>query len=103
MNAAIYARKSTDEPGRATEQKSVVRQVEVARAFALKHGWSVSDAHVYVDDDVSGAEFRRRPGLQRLLATLPRPPFERLIVSEQKSIGREMAETAMTSHCLPQR
>jgi site-specific DNA recombinase len=94
MNAAIYARKSTDdEPGRATEQKSVVRQEELARAFAAKNGWTVT--HVYVDDGISGAEFKKRPGLQRLLATLRRPQFERLIVSEQKSIGREMSERAM--------
>jgi site-specific DNA recombinase len=96
MNAAIYARKSTDEPGRATEQKSVVRQQELALAFAVKQGWTVRDEHVFVDDDISGAEFKRRPGLQRLLAALtPRAPFQRLIVSEQKSIGREMSETGM--------
>lgn len=96
MIAAIYARKSTDEPGRATEQKSVVRQEDLARAFALKNGWTVLDEHVYVDDDISGAEFRRRQGLQRMLGALtPRAPFQRLIVSEQKSIGREMSETGM--------
>jgi site-specific DNA recombinase len=95
MNAAIYARKSTDEPGRATEQKSVVRQEELARAFALRQGWTVT--HVFVDDGISGAEFEKRPGLQRLLGSLkPKPPFQVLIVSEQKSIGREMTETGMT-------
>ena len=40
------------------------------------------------------AEFERRPGLQALLAMLkPKPPFQVLIVSEEKSIGREMFET----------
>ena len=92
IHAAIYARKSTDQMV-ADEAKSVTRQVENARAFAIDKGWTVADAHVFVDDGISGAEFANRPGLQRLLALLPRPPFTRLIVSEQKSIGREMSET----------
>jgi site-specific DNA recombinase len=94
MIAAIYARKSTDQHV-ADEQKSVVRQVENARAFAVSKGWRVDESHVYVDDGISGAEFEKRPGLQRLLGALtPHAPFTVLIVSEQKSIGREMSETA---------
>ena len=103
MNCAIYCRKSTDEPGRKTEDKSVERQEKLARAFALKNGWTVRAEHVYKDDDISGAEFRRRPDFQRLLAALtPKPPFQILIVSEQKSIGREMSETAMVIKQLSQ-
>jgi site-specific DNA recombinase len=94
MNAAIYARKSTEQHGVAEEAKSVTRQIEQAKAYAVTKGWTVTDAHVYVDDGISGAEFKRRPGFMRLMATLPRPPFQRVIVSEQKSIGREMNETA---------
>ena len=94
MIAAIYARKSTEQQGVATEAKSVTRQVENARAFAASRGWTVDDTNVFIDDGRSGAEFKRRPGLQRLLATLtPKPPFDVLIVSEQKSIGREAFET----------
>lgn len=94
MIAAIYARKSTEQ-NVAEEARSVVRQVENARAFAATRGWTVSDSHVFVDDGISGAEFEKRPGLQRLLHALkPTPPFRVLIVSEQKSIGREMSETA---------
>src|SRR5205823_4904856 len=75
--------------------KSVERQKALARVFAETQGWTVLDEHVFEDDGISGAEFGRRPGLQRLLAFLPRPPFQRLIVSELKSLGREMAETQM--------
>jgi site-specific DNA recombinase len=92
--AAIYARKSTAQKGIAVEAKSVTRQVENARAFALSKGWTTDDAYVFEDDGKSGAEFVRRPGLQRLLSTLkPKPPFNVLIVSEQKSLGREQFET----------
>jgi site-specific DNA recombinase len=93
MLAAIYARRSKEQKDRADEAKAVPRQIENARAFAAKVGWTVHPTHIYKDDGFSGAEFERRPGLQQLLAMLPRPPFQRLIVSEQKSIGREMAET----------
>jgi site-specific DNA recombinase len=94
MIVAIYARKSTDQSGVSDEQRSVARQVEHARAYAARKGWQVLDEHVYVDDGISGAEFERRPGLQRLRATLrPRPPFAVLIVSEQSRLSRDTADT----------
>jgi site-specific DNA recombinase len=94
MTVAIYARKSTDQSGVSEEQRSVARQVEHARAYAARKGWQVLDEHVYVDDGISGAEFERRPGLQRLRATLrPRPPFAVLIVSEQSRLSRDTADT----------
>ncbi len=89
--AAIYVRVSVDRLGVTEDAKSPARQEENARAFAATRGWTVAD--VFIDSGVSGAEFKRRPGFQRLLATLPRPPFQVLIVSEQKSIGREASET----------
>ena len=92
MNAAIYARKNTAQDGVADEQKSVTRQAELAREFAGSEGWSV--VAEFADDGVSGAEFENRPGYQRLMKALtPRPAFGVLIVSEQKSIGRESFET----------
>src|SRR5258708_35114193 len=95
--AAIYARVSVERVGIAEEARSPARQVENGKAFAATQGWTVNDAHVYIDDGISGAEFKRRPGFQRLMATLPRPPFSVLIVSEQKSIGRESSETGYVS------
>lgn len=95
MIAAIYARKSTEQKAVADDAKSVARQVEHAKAFAGTKGWRTDDRYVFEDDGVSGTEFERRAGLQALLATLkPLAPFQVLIVSEQKSLGREMAETA---------
>jgi len=95
MNAAIYARRSTAQDDRTEEAKSITRQVENARAFAVTRNWTIAEAHVYIDDGISGAEFKRRPGFQRLMGALaPKPPFHILIVSEQKSIGREASETS---------
>ena len=42
MLAAIYSRKSTDQ-NVSDEEKSVTRQVEHARAFAKKKGWTVEE------------------------------------------------------------
>jgi site-specific DNA recombinase len=91
--AAIYASKSTDQRDRDDEEKSVTRQIEHARAYAQRKGWTVDDAHVYVDDGISGAEFPKRPGFIRLMASLkPRPPFNALILSEPSRPGREQIE-----------
>src|SRR5215468_8056617 len=95
MIAAIYARKSTEQNGVADEQKSVARQVEHARDYARRNGWTVDDAHVYVDDGISGAEFANRPGFLRLMNALkPRAPFQVLVMSEESRLGREAIETA---------
>src|SRR5262245_66067407 len=95
MVAAIYARKSNEQAGVVDEQKSVARQVEHARAYAVRKGWVVADEHVYIDDGISGAEFANRPGFLRLMNALkPRPRFQILVMSEESRLGREAIETA---------
>jgi site-specific DNA recombinase len=95
MIAAIYARKSTDQSGVADEQRSVTRQIEHARDYALRKGWTVDESLIFVDDGISGAEFAARPGFLRLMNSLkPRAPFQALIMSEESRLGREAIETA---------
>ena len=95
MIAAIYARKSTEQNGVADDQKSIARQVEHARRYAERKGWTVDEACVFVDDGISGAEFVKRPGFVRLLNALkPRPSFQVLVMSEESRLGREAIETA---------
>ena len=97
MIAAIYARKSPN-PDAATiadDAKSVTRQVERSRQYAARKGWTVAEAHIYQDDQISGAEFERRPDFLRLMNALkPRAPFQVLIMSEGSRLGREQIETA---------
>ena len=50
MVAAVYCRKSTDQSAVADEAKSVTRQLVHAKAYAVRKGWRVSDAHVYTDE-----------------------------------------------------
>lgn len=94
--AAIYARKSTEQ-NVSDDAKSVARQAELGRAFAAKHGWTVADEHVYVDDGVSGAEFEDRPGLAKLVmaAKAPARAFDVLVTMDQDRIGRDQIRTPM--------
>src|SRR5437773_10553241 len=98
-NAAIYARKSTDQ-AIVDQEKSVTRQVELAIACASAHGFEVPPEHIYIDDAVSGAEFDRRAGLVRLLNALhPQAPFSALFIADKDRLGREQFET---NHVLKQ-
>ena len=97
MIAAIYARKSPnpDAAAIADDARSVIRQVERARQYAARKGWTVAEAHIYQDDQISGAEYARRPDFLRLMNALkPRAPFQVLIMSEGSRLGREQIETA---------
>lgn len=94
MIAAIYARKSTEQAV-SDDQKSIARQVDHARQYALRKGWRLDEACIFTDDGISGAEFTRRPGFLRLMNSLkPRPLFQVLIMSEESRLGREAIETA---------
>lgn len=95
MNAAIYARKSTEQVGVNDEERSVARQVEHGRAYAARKGWTIAEDHIYVDDGISGAEFVKRPGLARLMNSMkPAPKFQILIMMEESRLGREQIETS---------
>ncbi|HET9963088.1 MAG TPA: recombinase family protein [Nitrospiraceae bacterium] len=95
MVAAIYARKSTEQIGINDEEKSVSRQIEHAKAYATKKGWTVAEEHIYSDDGVSGAEFLKRRGFLRLMNALkPRPAFQVLIMSEESRLGREAIQSS---------
>ena len=95
MTVAIYARKSTDQTGMADEQKSVTRQIDHARQYAAKKGWTVAESR-----DLCGRRHQRRgvckpPGFLRLMNALkPRAPFQVLVMSEESRLGREAIETA---------
>ncbi|MBX3303788.1 MAG: recombinase family protein [Nitrospira sp.] len=67
---------------------SVERQKTRARAYAVHHSWAVAEEHIYEDDGISGAEFERRPGSQRLKEALTqRSPFQYLIVMDESRLG----------------
>ena len=77
MIAAIYARKSTDDSERNEDARSTTRQIEHAREFAAKRGWTVADDHIYADEAISGAEWKHRTQFNRLISVVePVPPLD---------------------------
>src|SRR5436309_5430002 len=88
---AVYARKSTAEPGdKAAEKRSTAVQLAECREFASKRGWTVVEE--FVDDAVSGAEFENRPAFNRLLEAVVKVrklPFDVVLVTERSRIARE--------------
>ena len=92
LRCAIYARKSNEDD--ATEElRSVTRQVERSREYAVRKGWRSHPDLVFVDDGISGAEFQHRPGLARLLTAAEAHAFDVLVMSEPSRLGREQAQT----------
>jgi site-specific DNA recombinase len=97
--AAIYARKSTEQVGRETDDKSVSRQVQHAREFAQAKGWHVDDAHIYVDDAVSGVDVKRLQAKQRMLAAINAPggsPFQVLVMQSNDRLSRRDGDEALS-------
>jgi site-specific DNA recombinase len=99
MTAAIYARKSSDDSDRNEEARSTTRQVERATEYARAHGWAIDPAHVFVDENVSGAvPLEARPAGAALLKALHSgsAQFGALVVSELSRIGRDGVRTPYT-------
>ena len=93
LQFAVYARKSSEDD-RNEDHRSTGRQVEQATAWVQKQGGHVLPGQVYVDDAVSGAEFKSRRDLLRFLDALKNgKPFNAVVMSEQSRLGREQLET----------
>ncbi len=93
MIAAIYARKSTEQTA-TEEQKSVARQVAIAREYAKPRGWTIAESSIWTDDSISGAEFVKRPGFTSLMdAIRSTPRFEVLILYDLSRLGRDQFHT----------
>ncbi len=89
MNAAIYARYSSD----AQNPRSLDDQVNECRAVATKRGWLVADDHVFLDAALSGSDTHRPAYLQLKQAAL-HGLFDHIVVDDLSRLGRDMAESA---------
>jgi hypothetical protein len=93
MIAAIYTRKSQDQPGVADEAKSVSRQVEHACAYAARKGWMVDETRLLGRRHLG----RRVPTPARIPAAdelKPRSPFSVLVMMDEDRLGPQQMETA---------
>jgi len=91
--AAIYARKSTEDTRSKEEGKSVARQIENATAYATEHDWIVDPELIFIDENISGGEFKNRPGLAACRAAAEAHRFGKLIVMERSRLGRDVVRT----------
>src|SRR5438874_569464 len=90
MIAAIYARKSTDQSDVSDAEKSVTRQISLAKAFAAEKGWQVIEE--YVDDGISGQESVKLVNRARMLADATQGKFSVIIVRDYDRISRDDRE-----------
>ena len=93
MIVAIYARKSTaQEVGE--DAKSVTRQVENAKRFALQQGWSLDERYIFVDDGISGAETERLAARARMIALASSGAFQVVVMQAQDRFSRRDGDEA---------
>jgi site-specific DNA recombinase len=90
IRAGIYVRKSSDDSDRDAEARSCERQIDDARAYAVRMGWQVVEGCVWRDDAVSGAEWRHRKAFNAMLVRLEaEAPIDVLVVAALDRIGRD--------------
>jgi DNA invertase Pin-like site-specific DNA recombinase len=91
LRAAVYARRSTDEH----QAASLEVQVEEARQYIERKGWSVEERRVYLEDAVARAEFKRRPSLIRMLNDATQRAFDVIVTRDETRLGDDMIRTTM--------
>ncbi len=80
---ALYGRRSTDEH----QMASMDVQTEEGRRYIAKHGGTIKPEHVFLDDAISRAEFKKRPGLIALLNAAKAKQFDAVIVRDESRLG----------------
>jgi site-specific DNA recombinase len=91
MQAAIYARRSTEEH----QAASLDVQVGEAKKFIQRKGWTLAPSHIFVDDAVSRAEFKKRPALLRLLLAAEQRTFDVVVVRDESRLGGDVTRTCL--------
>ncbi len=83
IRCALYGRRSTDEH----QIASMAVQTEEGRRYIVKHGGTLAEEHVFLDDAISRAEFKKRPGLIALLNAAKAKQFDAVIVRDESRLG----------------
>lgn len=87
VRAAIYARQSV------AEEQGLSQQVADLRAEVKRRRWTLDDAHVYVDNAVSGSKARGAgTAWGRMLAAIDAGDVDTVIVSEVSRLGRRTSD-----------
>jgi site-specific DNA recombinase len=91
MRCAIHARRSTDEH----QAASLEVQLSEAKRFVEARGWTWSEEHIYIEDAVSRAEFKKRPQLLKLLNAAESGAFDIAITRDETRLGGDMVRTCL--------
>ncbi|WP_170320056.1 recombinase family protein [Polyangium spumosum] len=91
MRAALYVRRSTEEH----QADSIEVQTGEGRRYIERKGWSLDPAHVFVDDAVSRAEFKKRPGLFSMLNAAEKKAFDVVVVRDESRLGGDTNRTSL--------
>jgi site-specific DNA recombinase len=91
MRCAIYVRRSTEEH----QIASLDVQIDEATRYVNAKGWTVAREHVYRDDAVSRAEFKKRPGLIAMLNAVKDRGFDAIVLRDDSRLGGDMHRTGL--------
>src|SRR5689334_5716803 len=80
---ALYVRRPTDEH----QMASMEIQTEEGRRYIAKQGGTLKPEHIFLDDAISRAEFKKRPGLIALLNAAKAKQFDAVIVRDESRLG----------------
>jgi DNA invertase Pin-like site-specific DNA recombinase len=90
MRCAIYARYSSD----LQRESSAEDQIRKCRLLADLKNWTVLDAYVRSDQEISGAALAGRSALESLIADAKRRPrpFDRIVIDDTSRLARNVAD-----------
>jgi site-specific DNA recombinase len=91
MRAAIYARRSTDEH----QAASLEVQVEEATRYVQRRGWTLDPSHIYLEDAVSRAEFKKRPALIAMVNAVEQKAFDVIVCRDETRLGGDGPRTTL--------
>jgi site-specific DNA recombinase len=97
VNAAVYARKSTDDKADA-EDKSTARQLANARTFAESQGWTVVGE--YVEEAVSGWNIAKLVNRARMAVDAESGKFSVVVARSVDRLSRDDREGAQFVYLL---
>ncbi len=83
LACALYLRRSTDEH----QAASLDVQRSEGRAWIEREGGTLAQEHVFTDDAISRAEFKKRPGLIALLLGAEKKAFKAVVVRDETRLG----------------
>jgi site-specific DNA recombinase len=91
MRCAIYARYSSDLQRESSEED----QIRKCRTYADQRGWTILDAYIRSDPEISGAALANRPAAIALIADAKRHPrpFDRILIDDTGRLARNTADS----------